>query len=289
MDATQFAKLNELRQVAEEWLANHETYQIGAQDPDLQSKADYMRQVLQRCREVGTEYQRLQAQGGYKIVFMGVDDLECNNTRRNVEEIGKAYTGKLTVEIVPEQDPAKLRAKYGLEAFPTLVFMNGNRPVAKHQGVISQSMLAKKADMLLSGGDFSDSKKGNSLQGEKTVSDQQTVAVGEYLVLYFEAAWCGVSKMMTPLVHEAILNTGNRIKLEKFDVDYRPKIAEKFHVEELPTTVFLYKGKEVGRLTGYFDNSQVLKVVEHFANNRRAPKLRSDKTSPARNPNPPKE
>lgn len=286
MSPEQFAKLTELRQVAESWLANHQQYNIGAQSPQMQEKAAYMQQVLDQCNNLTKEYQRLQAQGGYQLFFVGADnDPASDSVRRAVEEIGKAYNGQLTVAFAPEKEPEKLRAKYKVEAFPTVFFMNGTRPVAKHQGEISQSMLSKKVNMLLTGGDFSDSRKGKTLQGQKTVSNKETVAMGKFLVLFFDAVWCGVSKMMKPQVETAVMNMGNRIHLEKFDVNYRPKIATKFQVKQIPTTIFIHKGKEVGRLEGYFDDEQVSKIVEQFVDNEKAPTLTSTKVNPLEDPN----
>lgn len=280
MDQAQYQKVGELRKIAENWLATHNQYKVGDQNASLQEKAEYMQRVAKQCADLMQQYQRLQSQGGYVIRFVGTDDRESKNTARNVNEIGKIYTGKLTTELFADKDPEKLRKKYKVEVIPTVFFCNGNKVVAKHEGEITQSMLSKKADMLLSGGDFSDSKSVDTLQNQKTITNKEVVSMGEFLIIFYDAVWCGVSKMMKPIIEKEALQFGNKIKLEKFDVDYRPEIAKKYNIQQIPATIFIHKGREVGRLIGYFDDTKVHKIVEQFVDNEQAPTLTSPKHSP---------
>jgi len=66
----------------------------------------------------------------------------------------------------------------------------------------------------------------------------------------FWAVWCGPCKIMEPVIEELEKELGDKIEVQKVNVDDEPEKASKFGVMGIPTYVVLKDGKEVGRKVG---------------------------------------
>lgn len=67
------------------------------------------------------------------------------------------------------------------------------------------------------------------------------------LLLDFYADWCGPCRTMMPIV-EQLENKGYPVK--RIDVDRQPELAQRFHVQSLPTFIMLVDGREADRVVG---------------------------------------
>lgn len=67
----------------------------------------------------------------------------------------------------------------------------------------------------------------------------------------FWAVWCGPCRLAEPIIEElSDLNAG-KLVVAKLDVDKNPKVAEKYGVMSIPTTILFKGGKEVDRVVGF--------------------------------------
>lgn len=67
----------------------------------------------------------------------------------------------------------------------------------------------------------------------------------------FWATWCGPCRMAEPVLEELSETYKGKVTIAKLDVDANPKMAEKYGVMSIPTTVLFKGGKEDGRQVGF--------------------------------------
>ena len=78
----------------------------------------------------------------------------------------------------------------------------------------------------------------------------------------FWAVWCGPCKIMEPVIEELEKELGDKIEVQKVNVDDEPEKASKFGVMGIPTYVVLKDGKEVGRKVGVSPKAELKKLLE---------------------------
>jgi thioredoxin 1 len=80
-------------------------------------------------------------------------------------------------------------------------------------------------------------------------------------LLDFWAVWCGPCKIMDPVLDEIEKELGDKIEIEKIDVDKDPEKASKYGVMGIPTYVILKDGKEVGRKVGVTSKDELKRLL----------------------------
>ncbi|HRQ88199.1 MAG TPA: thioredoxin family protein [Bacteroidia bacterium] len=83
-------------------------------------------------------------------------------------------------------------------------------------------------------------------------------AADDLKIIKFEAEWCGPCKKMAP-IFSAVAKESKGVAFQTVDVDKQSAVADRYHVEMLPTVVAVKNGREVGRLSG-FQNAAKLKA-----------------------------
>lgn len=81
------------------------------------------------------------------------------------------------------------------------------------------------------------------------------------VLIDFFADWCGPCKMVAPIV-EQIASENNDIKVVKVNVDDAQDLAFEFGVMSIPTLVVIKNGKEVNRMVGFGDKSEILGILK---------------------------
>lgn len=91
---------------------------------------------------------------------------------------------------------------------------------------------------------------------------QQEVMESEKTVLLdFWAAWCGPCRMLSPVVDQ-LAEENPHIKVGKINVDEQPELANRFHVESIPSLFVIRDGKIVNRSLGVQPMEKLLEMVE---------------------------
>ncbi len=72
--------------------------------------------------------------------------------------------------------------------------------------------------------------------------------IKDIAIIKLTASWCAPCKYLAPIYKEL----SNEIKLPFYevDVDSEPKLAQRFQVMSVPTTIILKNGKEILRING---------------------------------------
>ena len=83
----------------------------------------------------------------------------------------------------------------------------------------------------------------------------------EFKVVFFTANWCAPCRLMKPTV-QRLLKDG--LPILESRVDLEPDFASHMKVYKIPTLLFLYEGKEVGRIEGVKSYDDVMKLYEEL-------------------------
>lgn len=80
----------------------------------------------------------------------------------------------------------------------------------------------------------------------------------------FWAEWCGPCKIMHPIIEELEKEYGDKIEVEKYDVDdaKNQKIVQKYQVMAMPTYFILKNDKVLQQLVGAQSKSTLTKILD---------------------------
>lgn len=80
-------------------------------------------------------------------------------------------------------------------------------------------------------------------------------------LLDFWAQWCMPCKIMDPILDELEKELGDKVTIDKINVDEKSEEASKFGVMSIPTYIVLKDDKEVGRKIGVTSKADLLKLI----------------------------
>ena len=229
-----------------------------------------------RAKEVLTAKKKMANDGdgeSLNIRFFGATTGDSRKVAQLLDKLAENFAGKIVIEKFEDKGDGAVRAKYNIEHLPTLVFKRGNSEFARHEGEISQSELEKKMTMMTEGASFSDSSNVITLDNQKTITDRELFSMGEFVVIYFDTVWSGACKKIGTMVQDEVLTLATKstktttIRYENITIDGKTHIHKKFHVDKVPTIVYLRDGKEVGKHEGYINVSTLRENMRRFLAN----------------------
>ncbi|MCJ7718266.1 MAG: thioredoxin [Anaerolineales bacterium] len=80
----------------------------------------------------------------------------------------------------------------------------------------------------------------------------------------FTAAWCGPSKMLSPLVSELAKDWEGKARIYKMDVDTNQETPIKYGVMGVPSLILFKNGEIAARITGFRPKKQLVTTFEPY-------------------------
>jgi thioredoxin 2 len=84
------------------------------------------------------------------------------------------------------------------------------------------------------------------------------------VIVDFWAAWCGPCKMMAPVFTAVSAELQPHVRFAKVDTEQESGLASQYNIRSIPTMIAFRSGKEVGRIAGAMDRSNLVAWVRQF-------------------------
>ena len=89
---------------------------------------------------------------------------------------------------------------------------------------------------------------------------KEVLAESKTVLIDFYADWCGPCKILAPVV-EAVAKENTNTKFVKINVDDAQDLAMEYNVMSIPTLVVIKNGKEVNRVVGLVNKSELMGII----------------------------
>lgn len=104
----------------------------------------------------------------------------------------------------------------------------------------------------------------NNAQKEKGMSEEefnQLIKSDKFVLVDFNAPWCGPCKKMAPMLEELSNEQKSKMQLVKINIDANKELAKKLKIEELPTLILYYKGVIFWKKSGLTEKGEILQKL----------------------------
>ncbi len=86
------------------------------------------------------------------------------------------------------------------------------------------------------------------------------------VMIDFWAPWCGPCKSFAPTFKDSAAKFANQLIYAKFDTEAEQMLGMKYVIKSIPTLVYFWQGKELGRVSGALAVNQLndlaIKVIQ---------------------------
>lgn len=84
---------------------------------------------------------------------------------------------------------------------------------------------------------------------------------GTVLIDFF-AEWCKPCKMLSPVIEDIAINSGDKVKVCKVNVDLEKALAQRFGIMSIPTVVVVKNGEIKNRSIGVTGKSAIMDMLK---------------------------
>jgi len=83
-------------------------------------------------------------------------------------------------------------------------------------------------------------------------------------VVDFWAPWCGPCRVVAPTLDKLAKEFAGKLIVAKVNTDENPDWAQRYHVQGIPTMLFVARGKVIHRQVGALPEAMLREVITQF-------------------------
>ena len=80
----------------------------------------------------------------------------------------------------------------------------------------------------------------------------------------FWAEWCGPCRALAPTVEASAEHYRDSIRVSKLNVDDSPTVAQRYHIQGIPTLILFQDGVEKERIVGVVSQEQISETIARY-------------------------
>lgn len=92
----------------------------------------------------------------------------------------------------------------------------------------------------------------------------QLIQSSKLVLVDFYAEWCGPCKIMKPRLLDVAERIGDQAKIVEVDIDIEKELAERFHIQSVPTLIIFKDGKQRWRQSGIISANALTTVLKNY-------------------------
>lgn len=91
---------------------------------------------------------------------------------------------------------------------------------------------------------------------------QEVLESPTLVMVHFWAPWCGLCRLINPLLMRFQSEWGDQVKLVSINADQNLKLASSYRLKTLPTIILFEGGKVVHRIEGFHGRDELRRALE---------------------------
>lgn len=81
------------------------------------------------------------------------------------------------------------------------------------------------------------------------------------VIVDFHALWCAPCKVQSPILKQVADELGEKVRVIKIDIDQNQAIAEKYHIQSVPTLMIFKNGEVKYQQAGVQTKPQLINIL----------------------------
>lgn len=103
------------------------------------------------------------------------------------------------------------------------------------------------------------------IKSEKVFDKKVLLNTGPSIIL-FQTAWSGDAFLMSNIFSKIQQESTEKLQLFSIDIEILPALKDRFHIDHIPTVLFVRNGKVVGKIKKILPSTLVKLHVQSFIN-----------------------